>query len=94
MHIFSTIDQLSVKSKRGLKVVVCDQDDNISKTNTNVAHKKVLQGLWTRFKKYVQYTYHMFFYHILIIMDYESHLTFTYIFYGLLGVHIMDIVQE
>ncbi|GJY34350.1 hypothetical protein Tco_0418819 [Tanacetum coccineum] len=32
-----------VKSKRGLKVVVCDQDDNICKTTTNVVYKEVLQ---------------------------------------------------
>nr|GEY36788.1 RNA-directed DNA polymerase, eukaryota, reverse transcriptase zinc-binding domain protein [Tanacetum cinerariifolium] len=29
-----------VKSKKGLKVVVCDQDDNISKTSTNVVYKR------------------------------------------------------
>lgn len=34
-----------VKSKKGLKVVVCDQDGNLSKTITNVVYKKVLQGL-------------------------------------------------
>ncbi|GJT94830.1 replication protein A 70 kDa DNA-binding subunit B [Tanacetum coccineum] len=32
-----------VKSKRGLKVVVCDQDGNICKTTTNVVYKEVLQ---------------------------------------------------
>ena len=34
-----------VKSKKGLKVVVCDQDGNLSKTTTNVVYKEVLQGL-------------------------------------------------
>ena len=34
-----------LKSKKGLKVVVCDQDGNVSKTTTNVVYKEVLQGL-------------------------------------------------
>ncbi|GJW85205.1 ATP-dependent DNA helicase PIF1-like protein [Tanacetum coccineum] len=34
-----------VKSKRGLKVVICDQDGNISKSTTNVVYKKVLHDL-------------------------------------------------
>ena len=34
-----------VKSKKGLKVVVCDQDGNVSKTTTNVVYKEVLQVL-------------------------------------------------
>ena len=34
-----------VKSKRGLKVVVCDEDGNLSKTTTNVVYKEVLEGL-------------------------------------------------
>ncbi|GJY42105.1 chromatin remodeling protein EBS [Tanacetum coccineum] len=33
-----------VKSKRGLKVVVCDEDGNISKTTTHVVYIEVLQG--------------------------------------------------
>ncbi|GKD87358.1 ATP-dependent DNA helicase PIF1-like protein [Tanacetum coccineum] len=31
-----------VKSKRGLKVVVCDDESNVSKTTTNVVYKEVL----------------------------------------------------
>ncbi|GJV54241.1 ATP-dependent DNA helicase PIF1-like protein [Tanacetum coccineum] len=34
-----------VKSKRGLKVVVCDEEGNVSKTTTNVVYKEVLHGL-------------------------------------------------
>ena len=34
-----------VKSKKGLKVVVCDHDCNVSKTTTNVVYKEVLEGL-------------------------------------------------
>ena len=34
-----------VKSKKGLKVVVCDQDGNVSKTTTNVVYREVLEGL-------------------------------------------------
>nr|GEV59532.1 replication protein A 70 kDa DNA-binding subunit B [Tanacetum cinerariifolium] len=34
-----------VKSKRGLKVVVCDEECNVSKTTTNVIYKEVLHGL-------------------------------------------------
>nr|GEV00799.1 putative PIF1 DNA helicase/replication protein A1-like protein [Tanacetum cinerariifolium] len=34
-----------VKSKRGLKDVVCDEEGNVSKTTTNVVYKKVLHGL-------------------------------------------------
>ena len=34
-----------VKSKQGLKVVVCDRDGNVCKTTTNVVYKEVLQGL-------------------------------------------------
>nr|GEZ49959.1 hypothetical protein [Tanacetum cinerariifolium] len=34
-----------VKSKRGLKVVVCDEEDNVLKTTTNVVYKEVLHGL-------------------------------------------------
>nr|GEY99046.1 hypothetical protein [Tanacetum cinerariifolium]GEZ17871.1 hypothetical protein [Tanacetum cinerariifolium] len=34
-----------VTSKKGLKVVVCDQDGNISKTSTNAIYKEVLHGL-------------------------------------------------
>ena len=44
------------KNKRGLKVVVCDEECNISKT-TNVVYAEVLQGLSSGFKRYVQYTY-------------------------------------
>nr|GEY15532.1 hypothetical protein [Tanacetum cinerariifolium] len=33
-----------VKSKRGLKVVVCDEEGNVSKTTTNVVYKEVLHG--------------------------------------------------
>nr|GEZ63650.1 hypothetical protein [Tanacetum cinerariifolium] len=33
------------KSKRGLKVVVCDEEGNVSKTTTNVVYKEVLHGL-------------------------------------------------
>nr|GFC05201.1 ATP-dependent DNA helicase PIF1-like [Tanacetum cinerariifolium] len=36
---------LRVKSKRGLKVVVCDEDCNVSKTTINVVYKEVLHGL-------------------------------------------------
>ncbi|GJU51950.1 ATP-dependent DNA helicase PIF1-like protein [Tanacetum coccineum] len=36
---------LRVKSKRGLKVVVYDEDGNISKTTINAFDKEVLQGL-------------------------------------------------
>nr|GEZ30567.1 hypothetical protein [Tanacetum cinerariifolium] len=35
---------LRVKSKIDRKVVVCDEDDNISKNNTNVVYKEVLQA--------------------------------------------------
>ncbi|GKB85464.1 ATP-dependent DNA helicase PIF1-like protein [Tanacetum coccineum] len=34
-----------VKSKRGLKVVVCDDDGNVSKTTTNIVYKEVFHGL-------------------------------------------------
>jgi ATP-dependent exoDNAse (exonuclease V) alpha subunit len=34
-----------VKSKKGLKVVVCDNEGNISKNTTNVVYKEVLEGL-------------------------------------------------
>ena len=34
-----------VKCKKGLKVVVYDQDGNISKTITNVVYREVLKGL-------------------------------------------------
>nr|GEW58109.1 hypothetical protein [Tanacetum cinerariifolium] len=34
-----------VKSKRGLKVVVCDEEGNVSKTTKNVIYKEVLYGL-------------------------------------------------
>nr|GEU54553.1 hypothetical protein [Tanacetum cinerariifolium] len=36
---------LRVKSKRGLKVVVCDDKGNVLKTTTNVTYKEVLHGL-------------------------------------------------
>ncbi|GKC02634.1 ATP-dependent DNA helicase PIF1-like protein [Tanacetum coccineum] len=35
-----------VTSKKGLKVVVCDKDENISKTTTNVVYKEVIDE-WT-----------------------------------------------
>nr|GEU32069.1 hypothetical protein [Tanacetum cinerariifolium] len=35
----------SVKSKRGLKVEVCDEEGNVSKTTTNVVYKEVFHGL-------------------------------------------------
>ena len=54
MHIFSTIDQLSVKGKRGLKVVIYDKDGNISKSTTNVVYKEVRNALWSMFNKYVE----------------------------------------
>jgi hypothetical protein len=34
-----------VKSKQGLKVIVCDRDRNVSKTTTNVVYREVLEGL-------------------------------------------------
>lgn len=34
-----------VKSKQGLKVVICDQEGNVSKTTTNVVYREVLEGL-------------------------------------------------
>jgi ATP-dependent DNA helicase PIF1 len=34
-----------VKSKSGLKAVVCDQDGNLCSTTTNAVYKEVLQGL-------------------------------------------------
>jgi ATP-dependent DNA helicase PIF1 len=34
-----------LKSKKGLKVVVCDQDGNVSKTTTNVVYREVLEDL-------------------------------------------------
>nr|GEV00796.1 hypothetical protein [Tanacetum cinerariifolium] len=34
-----------VKSKRGLKAMVCDEEGNVSKTTTNVVYKEVLHGL-------------------------------------------------
>ncbi|GKA16514.1 ATP-dependent DNA helicase PIF1-like protein [Tanacetum coccineum] len=36
---------LRVKSKRGLKVVVCDEEGNVLKTTTNVVYKEVFHGL-------------------------------------------------
>ena len=34
-----------VKSKQGLKVVVCDQDGHVCKKTTNVVYREVLEGL-------------------------------------------------
>ena len=34
-----------VKSKNGLKVVICDDDGHLTNTTTNVVYKEVLQGL-------------------------------------------------
>nr|GEU99795.1 ATP-dependent DNA helicase PIF1-like [Tanacetum cinerariifolium] len=34
-----------VKSKRGFKVVVCNEEGNVSKTTTNVVYREVLHGL-------------------------------------------------
>ncbi|GKA64671.1 ATP-dependent DNA helicase PIF1-like protein [Tanacetum coccineum] len=40
-----------VTSKKGLKVVVCDKDGNISKTTTNVVYKEVQTRSRTTFKR-------------------------------------------
>ncbi|GJV58060.1 hypothetical protein Tco_1459065 [Tanacetum coccineum] len=42
-QLYATLSR--VKSKRGLKVVVCDEEDNVLKTTTNVVYKEVLHGL-------------------------------------------------
>ncbi|XP_022019171.1 ATP-dependent DNA helicase PIF1-like [Helianthus annuus] len=34
-----------VKTKKGLKILICDKDNNISSTTTNVVYKEVLQNL-------------------------------------------------
>nr|GEU43597.1 hypothetical protein [Tanacetum cinerariifolium] len=44
-HFGKEVIILRVKSKRGLKVVVCDEEGNVSKTTTNVGYKEVLHGL-------------------------------------------------
>ena len=54
-----------VKSKQCLKVVVCDQDANVSKTTTKVVYKEVLEGLWLKLKKVCKIHKSLYIYHIL-----------------------------
>nr|GEZ82270.1 hypothetical protein [Tanacetum cinerariifolium] len=42
-QLYATLSR--VKSKRGLKVVVCDEECNVSKTTTNVVYKEVFHDL-------------------------------------------------
>ena len=85
-----------VGSKRCLKIVICDEDGNISKSTKNIVYKEVLQVLWSMFNMYVQLYKCMFYTNFqLYIYSYHQLLfTLTFFFVPYLGVHWMNIAYS